>query len=168
MKWILFTGSWRFANTQVEVDVRNAVREVIGRGDGIVTGGATGVDCFAMDEALNLEPDGSKLKVIIPARLEDYIHDYHTNWCHPPITKVEIDNMGSILRRIKELNSANLSEMPYSIITREHYFLRDSEEVNISDEVYAFQVNKGRGTQDTIDKAKKAGLPITVHKEYFL
>ena len=76
MKCILFTGTWRKANKQVEEDVRNAVREVIGRGDAIVTGGATGVDYFTMDETLRLVPDCSRLKVIIPAYLEDYIRDY--------------------------------------------------------------------------------------------
>ncbi|MFA6295303.1 MAG: hypothetical protein WC666_02665 [Candidatus Paceibacterota bacterium] len=166
MKWILFTGTWRRANKQVEEDVRNAVREVIARGDGVVTGGATGVDYFAMDETLKLQPDCSKLKVIIPAWLDDYIYDYYTNWCHAPITNKDIDLMVDILKRIKALNKDHLIEMPFKEITQEHYFMRDTEEVKISDEVYAFQVNKGVGTQDTIDKAKKAGLPITVHKEY--
>lgn len=39
MKWILFTGTWRLTNSDVEQDVRNAVREVIERGDGVLTGG---------------------------------------------------------------------------------------------------------------------------------
>ena len=56
--------------------------------------------------------------------------------------------------------------MPYSIITQEHYHLRDEQEVINSDEVYAFQVNKSKGTQDTLDRAINAGLPITLHKEY--
>lgn len=166
MKWILFTGSWRLANGQVEEDVRNAVRKVIACGNGVITGGATGVDFFAMDETLKLQPDCSKLKVIIPAWLDDYIHDYHTNWCHAPIMKEDIDLLADILKKIKALSPTYLIEMPFKEITREHYFMRDTEEVKISDEVYAFQVNKGVGTQDTIDKAKKARLPITIHNEY--
>jgi hypothetical protein len=35
-----------------------------------------------------------------------------------------------------------------------------------SDEVYAFQVNNSTGTQDTINKAEKAGLKISLHKKY--
>ncbi len=38
MKWILFTGTWRLTNSEVEHDVRAAAREVLSRGDGIVTG----------------------------------------------------------------------------------------------------------------------------------
>lgn len=39
MKWILFTGTWKLTNQQVEDDVRAAAREVLIRGDAIVTGG---------------------------------------------------------------------------------------------------------------------------------
>jgi len=31
MKWILFTGTWRLVNKQLEADVRTAVREVLAR-----------------------------------------------------------------------------------------------------------------------------------------
>jgi hypothetical protein len=166
MKWILFTGTWRLTNKEVENDVRQAVRDVLARGDGVLTGGATGVDYFAMDEALKISPDAKNLMVIIPARLESYIHDYYTNWCQEPITKNDIEKLAEILKKIKNTNPANLIEMPYDIITQEHYNLRHNEEVKLSNEVYAFQVNESTGTQDTIDKAKKAGLPITLHREY--
>lgn len=39
MKWILFTGTWRLTNSEVEDDVRSSVRDVLASGDGIVTGG---------------------------------------------------------------------------------------------------------------------------------
>ncbi len=166
MKWILFTGTWRLTNTQVESDVRAAAREVLQRGDGIVTGGATGVDYFVMDEAMKLYPDASRLIVIIPANLDSYVYDYHTNWCTEPITKETIDALEVLLRSIKKARSEALVEMPYDVITQEHYDLRHNEEIAIADEVYAFQVNDSTGTQDTIDKAAQAGLPISLHKKY--
>lgn len=168
MKWILFTGTWRLTNKEVENDVRNAAREVIQRGDGIVTGGATGVDYFAMDEAIKIDPTASRLKVIIPANLKSYCFDYHTNWCKAPITADSINELEKVLCQIQEANREALVEMPYDIITQEHYNLRHNEEVKVSDEVYAFQVNNSTGTQDTIDKASKAGLPITLHKKYLI
>ncbi len=166
MKWILFTGTWRLTNEEVERDVRKAVREVIEQGNGIVTGGATGVDYFAMDEAMKIDPNASRLKVIIPANLVSYCHDYRTNWCTPPVTKDSIDNLEKILLHIQKTNPDALIEMPYDTITQEHYNLRHDEEVKVSDEVYAFQVNESTGTQDTIDKARRSDLPITVHKKY--
>ena len=166
MKWILFTGTWRLTNAHVEEDVRALAQAVLERGDGIVTGGATGVDFFAMDEALRIFPDASRLRVVIPAYLPDYIHDYLTNWLQAPVTAEDIAQIEKHLTAIRIANPAALIEMPYTIITQAHYDLRHDEEVRLSDEVYAFQVNKSTGTQDTIDKARAAGLPITLHKEY--
>jgi len=166
MKWILFTGTWRLTNEEVENDVREAAREIIERGDGIVTGGATGVDYFAMDEATRIDPTASRLKVIIPANLKSYCEDYYTNWCNAPVTSDSIKRFESLLHKIKTADPDALVEMPYDIITQEHYDLRHDEEVKISDEVHAFQVNNSTGTQDTINKAKRAGLPITLHKTY--
>ncbi len=166
MKWILFTGTWKLTNHEVENDVREAAREVLSRGDGIVTGGATGVDYFAMDEAMKMFPDASRLKVIIPAMFKSYVYDYHTNWLMPPVTTESIYNLEKILQQIKDTNPESLVEMPNDIITQDHYNDRHDEEVKISDEVYAFQVNNSTGTQDTIDKAAKSGLPIILHKKY--
>jgi hypothetical protein len=168
MKWILFTGTWKLTNQEVEQDVREAAREVLSRGDGVVTGGATGVDYFAMDEAMKLHPDASRLKVVIPAMFKSYVYDYHTNWTMSPITAETVNDLEKLLQRIKEANSESLIEMPNDIITQDHYNDRHDEEVKISDEVYAFQVNNSTGTQDTIDKAAKSGLPISLHKKYVI
>ncbi|OIO30568.1 hypothetical protein AUJ77_02030 [Candidatus Nomurabacteria bacterium CG1_02_43_90] len=128
--------------------------------------GATGVDYFAMDEVLKHNPSATQLRVIIPARLDSYIQDYYTNWFHEPVTKNDIENLSIILKRIKEMNPASLLEMRYKIITQEHYNLRHDQEVTYSDEVYAFQVNESTDTQDTVDKSRNAGVPITLHKKY--
>ena len=166
MKWAVFTGTWKIINKEVENDVRQSVREVLERGDGLITGGATGVDYFAMHEALSIEPNATHLRVIIPAQLEDYINDYYTNWSQEPLIKKDIDDMASLLRKLKEINPSSLLEMPYKIINQDHYDLRDEQEVLYGNEVYAFQVNESAGTQHTIDHAIKMGLPITLHKKY--
>ncbi len=166
MKWILFTGTWRLDDKNVEGDVRSSVREVLVRGDGIVTGGATGVDYFVMDETMKTDPKASRLRVFIPARLESYIRDYYTNWCKEPVIRESIDSLAALLRKIKTVNPEALVEMPYDIITQEHYTMRHSDEIAYADAVRAFQVNESSGTQDTINKAKRAGLPIEVHKKY--
>ena len=100
------------------------------------------------------------------SRLLFLIYDYRTNWCIDPITNEVIDRLEKVLSDIKNANPEALIEMDNDIITQEHYNLRRDEEVKISDEVYAFQVNESTGTQDTIDKAARGGLPITLHKKY--
>ena len=167
MKWVIFTGTWRLTNKEVENDVRTAVRKVLARGDGIVTGGATGVDYFAMSEALLIDPSISRLKVIIPTNLTNYILDYRKNWNKFPVTEESINELERILKQIKGLREEHLIEMPPEYdITQEHYDFRHDEEVAISDEVCAFQVNNSIGTQDTINKAQTAGLKIALHKKY--
>lgn len=168
MKWVIFTGTWRLVNKEVENDVRHAAREVFERGDGLVTGGATGVDYFAMDEFLKLNPECTRIRIFIPARLTHFIEDYRKNWKHSPIDNIDIDNLEHLLKLIKERNPSAVFEVrkDEGDITQNEYDLRHNEEVTFSDEVYAFQVNNSTGTSDTISKARAVGLPIGLHKTY--
>lgn len=169
MKWIIFTGTWRLTNKDVENDVRLAARQVFEYGDGLVTGGgATGVDYFAMDEFLKLNPECNRIRIFIPARLPHFISDYRKNWKHSPITDSDIDNLEYLLRIIKERNPSAIFEVrkDQGDIIQAEYDIRHDQEVTFSDEVYAFQVNNSSGTQDTIDKARSAGLPVSLHKKY--
>ncbi len=166
MKWVIFTGTWQLTNDEVEKDVREAVREVISNGDGIVTGGALGVDLFCMDEVLNINPECTHLRVILPSKLDIYIKHFHNAMVDNKITKDDFSKLEMILHMIQKRNPSSLLEMHFETITMNEYFERDSEEVKYSDGVYAFQVNNSIGTQDTIDKAKEKGLPIVLHKKY--
>ena len=85
MKWILFTGTWRLTNEEVEKDVREYTRKVNNEGNGIITGGATGVDYFCIDEYLKIDPECSRIRVFIPEKLNHFINDYKKNWCQDPI-----------------------------------------------------------------------------------
>jgi predicted Rossmann fold nucleotide-binding protein DprA/Smf involved in DNA uptake len=73
MKWILFTGTWRLTNKEVEEDVRKAVREVLFNGNGIITGGALGVDLIAVDELIKNDINCKNLRVIIPSKIDLYM-----------------------------------------------------------------------------------------------
>jgi CO dehydrogenase/acetyl-CoA synthase beta subunit len=170
MKWVIFTGTWRLTNKEVETDVRRAARDIYVRGDGIVTGGATGVDYFAMDEFLKADPACTRLRVFLPARLKHFIADYRKNWKHEPVTDADIDNLEYLLTLIKQRNPSALFEVrkEEGDILQEEYDLRHNEEVTFSDEVYAFHVNQSTGTEDTIQKAKAAGLPVSLHKKYVI
>jgi hypothetical protein len=119
-----------------------------------------------MDEAAKIDPTFSKLMVIIPANLESYIEDTRANGCLPPVTMNDVNNLAELLRRMKKTNPKHLVEMPYDTITQEHYDLRDTEEVRLSNELYAFQVNGSTGTQDTITKAVRYGVKVGLHEQY--
>jgi hypothetical protein len=168
MRWIIFTGTWCLTNKEVEEDVREAARAVFEHGDGLATGGATGVDYFAMDEWIKMDPECKRIRIFLPAKRQLFISDYRANWKRDPITDTEIDAIEAVLALIAEKNPAALlqARKDNGDVVQDDYDLRHDEEVTFSDEVYAFQVNNSTGTQDTIDKAVKAGLPLALHKKY--
>ncbi len=170
MKWIGISGTWRTTDPKVEQDVRSAVRDIITRGDGIVSGGATGVDYFALDEALKHSTDGAAVKVALPSTLENYIGHLQA-WANghetgdPSIHNGEMERLVSQLHKLKSLNPAAIIEgpaIPALDIDQKAYDARNSVVVDLSDELLAFQINKSKGTQDTIDKMRAAGKAVTV------
>ena len=63
MKWIAIAGSWRHTNFDIENQVREEVRSLLTRGNGLVSGGALGVDFFATDEALQAGIDAKLIGI---------------------------------------------------------------------------------------------------------
>ena len=169
-KWIGITGTWRRTNNEVEKDVRSAVREVIARGDGVVIGGALGVDYFAFDEALRVNPDATRIKVVLPSSLKNYVSHLQM-WASghdtgdPAITKEESERLCNQLRVLEKLNRKSIVESSTATgdkINKDVYFDRNSTIVELSNEIMAFQVNNSAGTQDTIDKARSSGKNVII------
>lgn len=128
----------------------------------MVSGGAVGVDYFATDEMLKLDPSASRIKVALPSDLATYIAHYDVAWQGHAISEKQAKDLVAQLQTLKERNPASIIEGAHSEMTRETYYDRDSVVVDNSDELRAFHVNGSRGTQDTIDKAKQKGIPVTV------
>lgn len=167
MKWTLFTGSRAPVNLEVESDVRAAVREVIAKDGGVLTGGAAGVDYFAMSEVAALN-SLDKLRILLPTKLEIFIEHYKEAERNGKIDKKVCDDLLQLLQQIYNKSPISFLEMSFKQITLQEYFARDEEEVKYSDYVYAFQVNDSVGTGHTVKKAQEAGLPILVHKKYII
>jgi len=168
MKWIIFTGTWRITNEEVERDVRESVRAVLARGDGIITGAALGVDLFCMDEVLKINPTCTNLHVVLPSKLELFLQHYNKRVTENVITREKYEGLEKTLLTIQKINPASIMEMPFTKVDSESYAERDNEEVKYGDGVHAFQVNDSNGTQHTIDSALIKGIPILLHKKYFI
>ena len=163
MRWVAISGSWRATSSQVEQDVRAAVREIITSGNGIVAGGALNVDYFATDEAMKLDPTCKQIKVFLPTSLEIYAAHYRKRAQEGVITPKQAEILVDQLTRLQNSNPAALIGNPHNkIVDLKIYFERNSEVVNASDELLAFQVNKSGGVQDTVDKAKYKGIPVKI------
>lgn len=160
MKWIGITGSWRKTNSQVENDVRRIVGQIIDRGDGIVTGGALGVDSIATDEALKHDPSASRIKIFLPSSLETYAAHYRKRAKEGVITESQAEELVTQLTAVNKANPKALIEGLFDALNPTTYFERNTWVVDASDELQAFQVNDSEGVQDTVDKAAKQGKRV--------
>ena len=169
MKWIGISGSWRKTNSQVEADVRDLVRETIAKGDGIVTGGALGVDYLATDEVLRLNPSATQIKVYLPTTLQIYATHYRKRAKEGVITRVQAENLTFQLEKLAKANSHALIENKQNKeVNTETYYERNMEVIGASDELVAFQVNGSAGTQDAINKAQERKIANARPNNFFL
>jgi len=165
MRWTAISGTWRTVNDAVEHDVRADVKAVLDAGNGIVTGGALGVDYIATDEALKNDPAAKQIKIIIPTSLSDYANHYFKKGAEGVITPKQAQDLIDQLSEVKRRNPAALEEMGYKACNTESYFARNGRVVAESQDLLAFHVNDSPGTQDAIDKAKAAGMSV-IHRKY--
>ncbi len=172
MKWIGISGSWRKINKEIEEKLRDIVKEIIMRGDGIVSGGALGVDSIALNEALKNNPKAERVKIFLPTTLKKYAEHYRKHAQLGTITSSQAEILIDQLMRLKRVNPEALIEGPDINFTEENkkpmYYKRNSNIVESSDELVAFRVkteqSEGLGTADTVEKAKAKGIPIKLFK----
>jgi hypothetical protein len=161
IRWVGVSGSWRNTSAELEVDLKREVTAALERGDGIVTGGALNVDYTATELALLHYPDGSHIKVLLPTTLEVYVSHYRKRADEGVITHDQAEKLIQQLKLVNKLGSLIVNTENQEV-TKDTYYLRNTEVVNASDELLAFQVNESAGTQDTIDKAHAKGIPVKV------
>lgn len=161
-KWIAISGSWRTTSPKVEQDVKETVKSIILVGNGIVTGGALNVDYQAADEVLKLKRQ-KQLKIFLPTLLSIYAAHYRKRAQENVITKQQAENLIKQLTTFKKRNPEGLIEnLENTTVNQKTYFQRNMAIVNASDELIAFQINNSPGVKDTIEKARKKGIPVKV------
>ena len=163
--WFGISGSWRKTNEEVENAVRNAVRKILERGDGIVSGGALNVDYFATDEALKLNPEADKIKIFLPVTLERYTAHYRKRATEGVITTEQAEVLVAQLEVLQAVNSdAIAANLENTIVDTTTYYERNTEVVAASDALIAIQVNESGGVGDTVEKALDRGKPVYLAK----
>ena len=162
MKYIGISGSWGNTSLEMEKAIRDDVKATIERGDGIVSGGALGTDFIALDEALKCNPDATQIKIIIPTPLEVYTNHYFNRAREGVISMDQARRLAEQLKTLRDANPDSLIEMSHAVCNQETYFDRNTKVVEASDELLAYRVNMSEGTTDTIEKAKRAGMPVHV------
>lgn len=163
IKWVGISGSWRKINHQIESDVRTSVRSIIKQRNGVITGGALGVDYIATDEVLKLNTSLDLLKIFLPVKLDIYEAHYRKRADEGIITHEQAEELIMQLKKVKELNPKSIIENTTNTeVNTNTYNERNTQVVNNSNELIAFQVNESLGVQDTINKANKKGLSVKI------
>src|SRR4051812_34892987 len=103
MQWTGITGSWRFTPPELVRELSQEISKVLAAGNGIVTGGALGVDQLASQQVLAVFPDGSRLRVILPAQLETYAAHYRRRAAEHVISHETAESLIDQLSSLKQL-----------------------------------------------------------------
>jgi hypothetical protein len=162
-------------NKEIERKVRKIVGQILERGDGIVCGGALGVDYIALDEVLKHDKKARRIKIFLPTTLKRYAQHLrkHARWGN--VKKSAVEKLVSKLKKLKALNKKAIIENKKADFREEtkkkYYYQRNTKIINSADELIAFRVitkeSQGLGTLDTIKKAKKKGIPVKVFEYDF-
>lgn len=163
MEWVAISGSWRNLTLEIESEVRDNINEIIGQKNGIVSGGALGVDWIATDQAIKLNPKMDKIKIFLPTNLDIYEKYYFKKAEEGKITKDQAQKLISQLKEIKNTNKKSLIECSGSKVNKKTYFKRIDKIIENSDKLLAFRVNKSEGVTYTIQKAEEKGIPLEVY-----
>ena len=165
MKWYAISGSWRIINNKVKKDLEEIVKGIILKGNGIITGGALGVDYIATQVVLDYGNVKKQLKIYLPIKLEDFCMHYFKRADEGIITKEQAEIITKQLKEVKRISPKSIfDDTNYNKANIESYYARNTSIIENCDELYAFQVNESKGTQDAIDKAKKLGKKATLKK----
>lgn len=163
--WFGISGSWRKTNEEVEKGVREAVRKIIERGDGIVSGGALNVDYFATDEALRLNPAADRIKIFLPVILDLYAAHYRKRAIEGVITSEQAEALVAQLERLRAANpDALIGNSQNTVVDPKTYFERNTEVANVSDALVGFQVNESEGVADIVNKTIEQGKLVCLEK----
>jgi hypothetical protein len=165
MKWYAISGSWRTINDAVKLDVETIVTEITSKRDGIVTGGALGVDYTATETVLRKGDVRKQIRIYLPIKLEDFCKHYWNRAREGVISEEQARLITEQLQAIHKLSKQSIIDKTrYALANEESYYARNLSIVKDSDGLYAFQVNDSKGTQDAIDKARLLGKQVVVKK----
>lgn len=176
MRGYAISGSWRRANEELKRDVEETVGNILWDGNGIVTGGALGVDQIATETVLN-HPEANpaeQLRIYLPVELEKYLEHICLRAQESfkekikAVTMEQAASLDELLTFIKQRYPRCIrDDSEFTKVNQESYYARIDKIVRDSHELYAFQVNDSQGVQYSIDKAIKS-RKLTHVKKYHI
>lgn len=145
----------------IEEDVRARVREIMGRGDGLILQGVLGVDVIALDEGLKIDRLAKRIKVYIPGSMEEYYKHYRNAARRDVVSREQASDLILQLFMLHRLNTASLIEVnPHKKLNRILWEERMRIVFENADEVEAFVLRQNDALSGGIAVAEKRGIPI--------
>jgi len=84
------------------------------------------------------------------------------------ITHQQAEELITQLTALKKTNpSALIENEKNTIVDKDTYYERNTKVMDLSNELYAFQVNDSEGVQNTVDKARENGKFVELKKYTF-
>lgn len=165
MKWYAISGSWRTIDEKVKEDVEKIVKEIISNNNGILTGGALGVDYIATQTILDLGDPKKQIKLYLPIHLEKFCEHYLKRAEQEIITEEQAKRVIHQLKTVKKIcPDCIFDNWGFTKANKKSYYHRNTKIVQNCNGLYAFQINNDEGTQDAVDKAKKMKKPVYLKK----
>lgn len=139
MRWVAISGSWRYDFPGPRRDVAREVGRIFKSRQGLVAGGAFGVDYFAVQSLLKLDKKANNLTIILPTDLSIYVKHYEKRAKEGVITSNQAKNLAKQLKFVQKANKNAIIEGPPNLIVNEEaYYKRNKAIVDHCNELAAF------------------------------
>ena len=162
MKWLGVVGT-REVNDTIRCDIEHFVGQKIADGNGIVSGGATGVDHEAARLAYECGLEAVRFRIFLPVDLELYCQALYDRAAAGKCRQDDAIASVALLRDIAKHRPGVLCDATdFNEVNADSFHARNCQIVDLADELVAFRVNNSRGTTFTIDQAREKGIPVKV------
>lgn len=162
MKWLAVIGS-RYVTPEMRRDIGRYVTQKVADGYGIVSGGGTGTDTYAVRMALEAGIDTSRVKLFLPGSVEKYSDELRRRALQG---KCEGNDAEETICQLRSLvgDASNTLVCPAKaeMIDARAFHARNRRIVSYADELVAFRLGQSRGTTYSIERARQKGIPVQV------
>jgi hypothetical protein len=162
MDWLAVVGT-REVDSKIRRDIERFVSQKITEGNGIVSGGATGVDHEAARLAYEYGLEVVRFRIFLPVKLELYCQALYDRAADGKCRQDDAIATVALLRDIAKHRPGVLRDTTdLNEVNADSFHARNCQIVALADELVAFRVNNSLGTTFTIDQAREKSIPIKV------
>lgn len=166
MKRVAILGTWKSIQTDITDDVIPFVRQIIQRGDKIMTGGGPGIEYMAAMESLRKDMLAENLEIVLPVPFEIYKSHLLKSAVRNVISKDEADKIIMQLQNLRLNSKTALKAMKLKEFNNDTLRARNAAIADVADEILIFQINDSADMDPAIERARKREIPLRIMHYY--